>query len=284
MDAPIKWNSSDSRVLSLAIRSKWVGRRRGLRLVLSGHLVFCVLILLGLAVVLPAAGSPLSELRLLLARGEDLGWILGGAALLLGYALLLLGQLLCLLDAPQRHGGKELLLACLLCSLVAPVCLVAGHFLDGAGTYRVLLDPPARLEGWASLPVGSYLQLTGLLLGMLGVVAFSGFVRALACCLGDGTRASAVVRYFWALAFLVGGTLGLLLQGPRFTSSAMWAGVLVGWSIALVWHGLLIHSVDRGVAEVLLRAPGSRLSSPHLAIPRDGQVALRSASFLNPQQ
>jgi hypothetical protein len=283
MSTAVTWNASNSRQVTAATRTKWGDVRLGLNLAVIGDLVFLGLGLLGLMLVGPAGAS--TAARLGLDTSEDvvtLGWLVVCAGALPGYGLLVLGRWRCLVSAPQGHGAKDFQFACLLCSLLAPACFAAAHFLGGKATYLALERGLGGLTSLNPLSKGVLLQYVGLLVGLLGVVLFGAFAGALTRCLRGPSDPPRGSLSLWLIGFLVGGTVGVFLQPHRVLRDNTLSVLAVIWLICLLWQTLLIRGTSRYIARVL-RQRESRVATPTIPVEKSveaGQVSLRSAAYL----
>src|SRR5262245_55381336 len=282
MDAQIKWNSSNSRQVPALVlaRPRWKEVRQGLMLALVGNLLALVLGPGGLILLVLEGGPIATRLDLSLEAGTLLGATVAATGALFGYALVLAGQWRCLLNAPQGHGAKDILFACLFCTLVAPVCFIVAHFLGGSASYAVFERGPRELRDLDYLSGGVMLQMAGLILGLGSVVMFSAFARAVSRCLNDAAGSRGVTCYFWFGAFLVGATIGLTLEARGNTLNRVLPGLGLAWLLCLLWHTLLIHGAVRRIGRVV---SGERLrEAPVPGSPvQQGQVVLQAAAYLH---
>jgi hypothetical protein len=274
MSTPIKWNTSPSGMVFALARPRWTEVRRGLAFVQVG--LFFLLFLVVPSLLLTRLAR--REVLLVTITGYtpeeavELGWVLVGVGGVLAYVLVLVGQWRCLAYAPQGEGGKDMLFACLLCSLTAPLCLPAAYLLEGK-------------EGFLSFRAGDVLRLVALLLGLFNVVLFSGFLRVVVRSLRS--RGRAVVCFFCFVGFLVGCSVGLHLIPRQFFHRHAWVALAVGWFLCLCWHLLLVRSARRQVVQAL--ATRNRLSGHVRADgtkqkPRQGQVQLQVAELLQKRE
>jgi hypothetical protein len=290
MDAAIKWNASPSRQITTLDHPRWRQLRQGLILALVGQPFALLLGLAGLYLVTASDGPLTSRLD---ATPEDvsiLGWMLVGGGLF-GYVLQVAGAWRCLFFAPQGHGAKDFQFACLLCVLAAPVCFAAAHYLGGEAVYAALQQGPDRLLRPDMLRAGPLLFLAGVACVLAGILLSSAFAGALSRCLNDVNAARTATAYFWFAAFLLGATVGLILQAGRTRSAGVLPGLGAAWLLCLLLHAMLIHGTARRVGRFLrgerlkaaVKAPAP-FPSPSLsgATRRPGQVVLEAASYLRP--
>jgi hypothetical protein len=277
MYLPIPWLNRASKTITVPVRPNWRKLHQGLVVAGLGEMLGLVFGLLALLFLGPLGGPVVTWLGLTLPDADVLGLALAGLFALLGYLVALLGRTFCLFYAPPGHGARRLQFACLLCSLVAPGCFVLAHFLGGAETYAVLRRHPTEIVDIGLLHVAVLLQLAGLLVGLLGVLLFSGFTRAVGTALRDESAGRMAVRYFWFVGFLLGGTLGLVLEAQRSHHPETLPALAAGWLICLLWHTLLVQGTARRLAH-FVRLHGSRVLPPRPVVnPRAGQVTLRTA-------
>ncbi len=276
MDTPIKWNASASRQFATVARPRWRQVRQGLILAAVGEALFLGLGLLGLS-LLGRLNEPAASLLVVEPEDVDaLAWLLVSLGALLGYGLVLVGQFHCLRYAPQGHGAKDLQFACLLCSLLPPACFAVAHYLGGQATYAALGRSFGGLARLDLLATGTLLQFAGVLTGLLSVLLFTGFARAVVRCLDDSDSGRAGGLYFWFVAFLLGGSVGVFLEARRTFRQEALPLLALAWLLCLLWHTHVLHHASRRVARAL-RKQNSRLLP---AGPVAGQVVLQVASYL----
>ncbi len=276
MFLPIPWlNRARNKILPA--RPNWRKLHQGLVVAALGEVLGLVCGLLALLFLGPLGGPVVTALGLSLPDADVLGLALAGVFAVMGYLVALFGRCYCLFYAPPGHGAWGLQLASLFCSVLAPVLFVLAHFLGGAETYAVLRKDPTELIDLGLLRVSALLQLAGLLVGLLGVLFFSGFTRAVGTALRDQNAGRMAVRYFWFVAFLLGGTIGLVLEAQRMRHPETLPALAAGWLICLLWHTLLVQGTARRLA-YFVRMYGSRVLPPRPAAKTlAGQVTLRTA-------
>jgi hypothetical protein len=246
MKTPIHWHSRGRTQVKPAVQPRWQEIRHGLTLVVLGDVMLLGPGLLGLFLT-GRQGT------LLLARlgvgAEDAALLSTSLAVLgavLGYALAMIGQLRCFGHSPRTHGAKGLVLGSVLCSLAAPLCLAAAtRFPEGAESYVAFSRNPGALLELDFQRLGVVLPFAGLLLVVLGILLLSGFALAVVHRLRDPGVLRAVTRYFCFVGFLVGGTVGLILEAQRTSCQEALVALPLGWLLCLLWHTLLLQSVGR---------------------------------------
>jgi hypothetical protein len=280
MSTAMSWNASNSREVRAATRSKWGALRLGLVLAVLGDVLFLGLATLGLTLVGPAGASLVARLGLEGTQDAvDLGWIVICAGALPAYGLGLLGRWSCLVSSTQAHGAKDLQFACLLCSILAPGCFVAAHFLGGQATYEALERGLGGLTGLDPLNKGVILQSVGVLVFLLGVALFGASARALRMCLNGPEDAARLSAAQWLLWFLVGGTVGVFLQPHAGLRQAMLPVLAFSWLVCLAWHGLFILGTGRQIARVLRQRQSRVVPAAPAEEVEAGAVPLRSAAY-----
>lgn len=274
----VRWAPSASREVRTTARPKWESIRKGLDLAVYGHAGFAVLLALGGALMATEGGAIALQADVTPDEAVYIGWGLVGLGGALGYALVLASQWRCLVNAQQAHGAKDLLFAALLAWLVWPACFVAAHFCGGAENVAALARGPRGLADVNLLAGGSFLQLAGALIALVSVLLFSGFARAVRRSLSETDRWAAA--FFWCVAFLVGGTAGLLLPGHGVLWKDAWPSLAGGWLLCLLWHTLLLHGAASAVERSARRKSGvvPTLAGPHKG---SGQIALQNGSFFH---
>jgi hypothetical protein len=283
MSTQIKWNASGSREVAAVARPKWREVRQGLVLALMGHILLLGPGLLGLVLIGPLADRAPDLVRLDETDSAYLAKALLACGAGLGYLLLLLGQWRCLTRAPQGHGAKDLQFACLLCSLLVPLCFLTAHYLGGTATYTAFRDGLSEMIDLDPLNPGVLLQILGVVLGVLAALLFSGFTGALARCLG-ANKGGVVNVYFWFVAFLLGGTVGVVLQVRRYVPPDVLRLLLLvlvlSWLFAWLWHVMILGGAARRITRFLRdRRSGSIPLRGPLAREK-GQVTMKTAEYL----
>jgi hypothetical protein len=281
MNAPIKWNSYNSKEVRTLARPRWRELRQSFLVAQSGFVLLLVVALPGLLLTGSLGDRLGAWLRLETDDQAALSFLLGAVGALLGYGLVLGGQWRCLVFAPQKHGAKELQFAALLCSFTAPACFLVAHYLGGAATYKALAPGPDGLRDLDPLNPGCTLQIIGVALFLVSTLLFTAHARAVARNLNDDRRARSLALYFWFVAFLLGGTAGMFLQARKVSVRDAWTVLALGWVLCVAWHAMALRSMARGIATVLARQlSGTRLSLA-AAGREKGQVALQAASRLD---
>jgi hypothetical protein len=235
--------------------------RRGIQFVLGGYLVT-------LLVAFPAACLWLSSqegVPLLWRAGlvgnpdaEELGLLFACVGAGLGYLLLVVGQWLCLVNAPQSHGGKELAFASLLLGLLVAPANGAALLVGGAGEFhwlRSLLHDPLAPATWTWVPIGTLLQLIGGLLLLGNILTFTQFLRALLLRAHPEKRAGRIEAFYFYVFVVVGASFGLG-RAPEvlLSSPVLLPGFVLAWLVVLGWHAWLILGAC-GYTQVILSAP-----------------------------
>jgi hypothetical protein len=188
------------------------------------------------------------------------GTALAVLGVVLGYALVMVGQLRCFAAAPRDHGARRIQLASVLCFLAAPLCLAGAALCqDGASSYAALSRGPGAVLDLDFMSVGVVLQVAGAALIVLGLVLFGGFALAVGQCLRDPSTVRAVTRFYCCVGFLLGGTVGLIIEARRTSCPEALVALPLGWLVCLLWHTLLIRTLSRRVVR------GPQTSEPQAA-------------------
>lgn len=283
MSTAIKWNASGSRELPILSGSKWQEIRWGLRCALAAHSVLLLFVLPGLFLISPWSTGTRGFFGWDAQQADLIGLALASLGGMVAYILLLVGQFRCLLSAPQGHGSKELLFTSLLSAILMAFFLPLAHFVGGAANYRLFTDGLSGLSQFSLTHVGSVLQVLGVTLGLLSILLFSGFLRTVACYLRDDGRSHSIVAFFWFVAFLVGGTIGIVMHADRIQRVQIWYALALGWVLCIVWHVLLIHSGIRALGDRF----GKLIGDEEPAKPNtrsSGLIFLRDGSFFHRPQ
>jgi hypothetical protein len=280
MDTALKWNSCGSREVRTLARLRSREIRHGLILAMVGDVLllgpgFFGLLLTG------AAGEEVLQVRGL-SPGDAalLGPAVALFALVIGYPLGLIGRWWCLLSSPEGNIAKEWQFACLLCFLVTPGCFVLAYFLGGANPVAAFCSTNS-LAKFDFLSSAAFVQLIGLVVGVLSLVLFSRFIRAVIRYLPeDATQEGAtqgVGRFFWFIAFVLGATSGLVLEA-REPLPATWWALTVGWVVCLLGHTAQLSSASRRFALAEQGKVSQQVPTPK-AEEKSGPVVLTEAVF-----
>jgi hypothetical protein len=274
-DTPLQYNHETG----------WQAISKALKLVVWGY---CVLIvggtlgplLLWLAIegktMLPQLSSTKQDRDTLLL----LSVLALGLTALFSYGLVLCGQWRCLMYAPQRQNAKELMYVCLNCVVVASMLNVVGVCLSGPQALAVLSegwDELGRRETWGA---GLLLQVGSAVVGLIGSLVFSQFLRNVASCFNDRVRVRRVDVNLTFVGLLLGGSIGTLFCVESLTSKAVLLPWLAGgWLVCFAWHLLLVKDAGRGVEEGLRKNLGPQ-STTIARMDKAGFIAIHSLSGL----
>jgi hypothetical protein len=270
---PVRWNTTGSREVHTVARPRWRQLRQGLLLVVLGQIMLYACVGIAAAFLGPWSDDVVSYLRVAREDVPIYGWGLGGGGALLGYLLLLLGQWRCLVYAPQGNAAKELQYAALTGALTVPLVFALARYLGGKEAFAALAD----LDFFC---LGAIMPILSLVTSVLYLLLLSAFARAVRCCLRDEKATRRAGYFFWFVGFLVGGTVGVVLQ-VRYNGGGteLVLALVLGWLLGLLWHLVLIVGTARGVARALKKqnsreVPTTRASSERQA----GQVTLQTAA------
>lgn len=235
---------------SLRIRREtgWPDVARGLTLIFRGYVLFVVCMLLGAGLLWLIADRH-SEMGRLTKKllgsweaGVYLGLAIGLGGPFLAGGMVLLGRWRCLSYAPERHGAKSLILCCTTSLLLGLVLLVAGvlAFLsENVRTIRYGWHGEIHLD--LSLPT-LILECACFGVFIISDVFFVLFLRAVAFCLRDEGKARHADLYLVFTAFLVGGSLYIVLGNPALARQPEFLIMLTGcWVLYYAWHTLLVY-------------------------------------------
>jgi hypothetical protein len=239
-----------------AVRPWWNEVRQGLILAVLGYALFLGPGLLGLFLVGSHGERLLARLGVSPATARMLGTALAILGTVLGYALVMVGHLRCYGHAPRRQGAKKLALVGVLCLLAAPLFLGVVFVPDAAESWAALAASPGAVLALDFRRVGVVLAFAAPVLIFLGVLCFSGFVLAVARTVRDAAGLRAATRYFCYVGFLLGATVGLVLEARRMASPEALVAVPLGWVLCLLWHTLLLRGLVRHLGRVI-RNPDS---------------------------
>jgi hypothetical protein len=256
----------------------------GLRVVLGGYLV-------ALLVAFPAVflwlatqeGVPFLEQAGLVGHkdAEVLGLLLAGGGAGPGYLLLVLGQWICLFNAPQSHGAKELAFVCVLLAALVAAVNVAAFLVGGAGDFHWLerlLDRPLESATWTQVPPGSLFQIIGGLVLLGNILTFTQLLRALLLRAHQEKRTRRIEAFFFYVCVVVGGSVGtVMVPGAVRSSPLVLPGLVLAWLLVLGWHAwLILGACDcaRGILSAPIPAGGSLRVDAEVAL-SDRQVGAR---------
>jgi hypothetical protein len=170
---------------------------------------------------------------------------------------MLIGQWVCLFNAPQGHGAKELAFVCVLLAVLVLPVNVAAFVVGGAGDFAWLgriLRYPLESTSWTKIPTGSLLQLIGGLL-LVNILTFSQFLRALLLRAHQENRTRRIEAFFFYVCVVVGGSVGVGMAPEVIRSSQLvLPAVVLAWLLVLGWHAwLILGACD--CARMILSAP-----------------------------
>jgi hypothetical protein len=277
-------NAADSKAVRVNSDPGWRSIGQGLGLVAFGYAALLVGVGLGaLLLYWAASGRPVLGRYALDADGlaglQFLGVVVVGAGGAIGFSVVLVGQWLCLMYAPQGGGAKEWIYVCFTCVLMALALTAAGACLDHDGVYAALSTGPGgwRLLDWHR--PGVILLAAGIVLGLVGVLVFTQFLRGLALCFRERARVLGVDLSIWAVGLLLGGSVGAMGVAYRLAPDVNLTPWLVGgWLACFAWQVLVILSVARGLRDNLRRLDRARASRARMAVL--GGVGIQSLSGL----
>jgi len=266
MDTPVRWNASISGDV-LALQARWKEVRKGLKLVVLGYCFLILLAVPGLVLLFLSQALPVNPLPALSpTQVVILGWVLTGVGTTLMFGLLLLGQRRCLNHAPQLHGSRELMFICFLCTFVGAACLGISWGFGGLDNIKALVD---ILETWRHYPIRhapELLQLAAALMFLLNCLFVTAFLRSVLKCVAP-SQTGPVSGLFWAVWFLGGATIGLLMTPV----SELLRIVSGAWVVAFLWHVSLILFTRRSIRKVLSgKADQLRVDERHKKKPPSG--------------
>jgi hypothetical protein len=267
MDTPVRWNASISGDV-LALQARWREVRKGLKLVVLGYCFMILVAMPGLVLLYLSQALPVNPLPALSPNEVVvLGWTLTGVGTTLMFGLLLLGQRCCLNHAPQLHSSRELMFTCFLCTFVGAACLGISWVFGGLDNIKALVD---ILETWRHYPIRhapELLQLAAALMFLFNCLLFIAFLRSVLKCVAP-SRTGPVSALFWAVWFLGGATVGLLMT----PESELLRIVCGGWVGAFLWFVVMILFTRRAIRKVLSgKADQLRVDGRHKNKPPSGK-------------
>jgi hypothetical protein len=176
---------------------------------------------------------------------------------LFGYGTILVGQWRCLMGAPERHGTKWLMFACMTGLLMGPALNVAAGAtgLTKAPDYR---RGPAGFTQVRFTHTANQMQMASGVLGFSSLVFFLLFLRAVARCFGDTARIAHIAAYLLLVGVLASASMYLVYANPELLRQPrILLGLGTAWAVSFLWYLCLIGSmrtcITRGLAD--LRSP-----------------------------
>jgi hypothetical protein len=200
-------------------------------------------------------------------HGDELLLTLTGLTIFLtavfSYGLVMYGQWRCMLFAPPRNSAKEVMYVCFHCVLVGSVLNAIGAYLDGGKTYAALQHGWEGLQELDPWSASNIMQIASILLGIIGSLVFSQYLRNVAECFSDRRGARAVDFNLWFMGLMIGGSVGAQLCVRQL--ALKWDTVpylAAGWLLCFGWHLWLVLRVRRCVENGLLKAAQDRAPGP----------------------
>jgi hypothetical protein len=251
----------------LRLEFGWREVSSGLGRILLGHFVLIIgtLLCVGLVVYALFNLKPMPDGLVGKDQIPHLGYVwafyIGFGVLsliwLFGYGMIVAGEWRCLMSAPERHGCKWLMFACMTGLLMGPALNVAAGVtgMEKAPNYR---NGPAGFAQVKFTKLGSQMQMASGVLGFSSFLFFMLFLRSVARCFQDTARLAHITAYLLLTGLLTSGTSYLAFANPQLLlQRRVLFGVGIGWLIAFVWYLGLVGSmrtcIDQGLA--MVRSP-----------------------------
>jgi uncharacterized membrane protein len=246
---------------SLLFEPGWPDVRQGLGLILRGYFVMIAAILLVAAVFVFLFGLDPADRSKTSWQVRDIGLFLGLGALAVGslysYGCIVVGHWRCLMNAPERHGAKWLMFACITCVLAGP----ALNFASGLSGIQRTPKVQRGLKDMGEVKYtkeGAIMQAASGGINVLGTVFFMLFLRAVARCFEDATRAWLANLYLIFVVFVFGLTVLMVFAsgGPALPTAhllelgAAWLACFLGY-LFMVANAHI--GISRGLARLTVR-------------------------------
>ncbi len=232
----------------------WPEVRKGLGLIVLGH-ISAILCILAFFYMNPFMEALIKGLQVGTGKGEGqwatgafvLAWFIIGLLYVVSLCTIIAGQWKCLW-APERHWAKQLVFASLSCFVICQLLW---------GVNRMILWFGGEMANFA---------LAYEVLGLISLVIFVLFLRAVACCFDNAVRVWSVNLFFLLVALVVAGSyytgyewedfvrvvkdLWLSVKEGRMVWGKDTQGVLglgLGWVLIAVWYIMLVWSARGSV-------------------------------------
>lgn len=238
----------------------WQEVARGLAYILFGYFLLAAAWALGALAIAIAVAAPGSDFHVQLpkqAPGMILFMTMGflGLATLLIYGLVIYGKWRCVMNAPERHGAKWMMFACILCMLVSPALgFVFSLSGEGAENYKYLKQGN---QGWLDVKfttTGGAMQLVSTGAGLASTVFFVFFLRSVARCFNSDFCVGLIYVYLIYFCLLVGFTAQIAFHLERLLGRPdLVLGLIGGWVLAALWYVTVVFSVRATILRGLNR-------------------------------
>jgi hypothetical protein len=235
----------------------WTDVRHGLGLILRGYFVLIGAIMVVATVFVFLFGVDPADRSKTSWQVRDIGLFLGlgvvAVASLYSYGCVVLGHWRCLMSAPERHGAKWLMFACI-------TCVLAGPALNFAASLSGVERTPKLQRGLRDITQvkysaeGAIMQAASAGVNVLGTVFFMLFLRSVARCFQDATRAWMANLYLILIVSVFGmSVLLIFVGGGQAITTERLLELGTGWLAAFVGYLFMVFNAHIGITRGLAR-------------------------------
>jgi hypothetical protein len=183
-----------------------------------------------------------------------LGLGLTGLVCPIAYVIILMGKVRCALSAPERHGARWLIFACLTCILMGPA-LNVGACVTGMKERPDIRRGPGGFARIRFSKTGLGMQVASSIIGLASLLFFVLFLRAVGQCFLDRGRILLVNSYLFFLMLLVAGILYVALADRKLLfKPAVVLGLGGGLVLGFFWYLFLVATfrtcISNGLAQI----------------------------------
>jgi hypothetical protein len=235
----------------------WPDVRSGLGLILRGYFVLVAAVIVVATVFIILFGIDPAQRSKTSWQVRDIGLFLGlgavAVASLYSYGCVVVGHWRCLMNAPERHGAKWLMFACI-------TCVLAGPALNFASGVSGIQRAPKVQRGLKDIKEvhyskeGAIMQAASAGINVLGTVFFMLFLRAVARCFEDATRAWMANLYLIFIVCVFGLTVMMIFaSGEPALPTAHLLELGAAWAAAFLGYLFMVASAHIGITSGLKR-------------------------------
>jgi hypothetical protein len=220
----------------------WSEVATGLSRILLAYLVGVLGI--GLGVGLLVAGALGRELKLFATNVRETSelFVFFGTGIvvisgLISYGMILAAKRRCVLGAPERHGAKWLIFACILCLLLGPaISFLTSLSGEGSQNYKAMRNGKEGIAELQFTSAGSIAQLASFVVSTASEVFFILFLRAVARCFSNEFCTWFATLYLIFTCLLLGGTVQVVMLIRD--SVTLHPQALIGLGLAWLLNGV----------------------------------------------